>query len=238
MQRLRKLNEYCFSKNIPNEALYAGVVSKLNPQDNICGTMMDYSYALLKGVSFKTIINNINENTNYNIMDLYAKEKKFFNGSGIIAVGISKALELAFMAKKNKYDRTTVCFLEESYINENIFQETFRSCNDWDVPLIFCTLSNSKTAINGRDIFEVVLQTEEALKNAENEKKPILLEFNLNLSNICPIDYLKNRLVKAGFITEINWKNIVSDIDAEIYETNRNELSENYFSENLFSPTM
>lgn len=93
--------------------------------------------------------------------------------------------------------------------------------------------------VDGMNIFDVVEKTKNALEYIEREKKPFFLEFQTyrfkphsmfdpelyrdkvevaKWKERCPIDFLKNNMMKAGILSMPQWEKIQKDIVEEMNE--------------------
>ena len=133
---------------IGEEAVAAGVLSLMRPQDNVMATYREHGHALLKGVSANQIIAEMfgkAEGCSHGrggSMHLFSTENRFFGGNAIVASGIPQAAGLALAAKRLKEDRHTVCFFGEGAMAEGAFHETMNMAELWKIPLLFCCENN------------------------------------------------------------------------------------------------
>jgi pyruvate dehydrogenase E1 component alpha subunit len=133
---------------IGEEAVAAGVLSLMRPQDNVMATYREHGHALLKGVSANQILAEMFgkvEGCSHGrggSMHLFSSAHRFFGGNAIVASGIPQAAGLAFAAKRLKEDRHTVCFFGEGAMAEGAFHETMNMAELWKIPLLFCCENN------------------------------------------------------------------------------------------------
>ncbi len=160
MMRIRRMEEVCaelytqekirgfLHLYIGEEAVAAGVLSLMRPQDNVMATYREHGHALLKGVSANQIIAEMfgkAEGCSHGrggSMHLFSTENRFFGGNAIVASGIPQAAGLALAAKRLKEDRNTVCFFGEGAMAEGAFHETMNMAELWKIPLLFCCENN------------------------------------------------------------------------------------------------
>ena len=128
-----------------NEAVEAGVVSLLRPQDNISGNSREHIHALLKGVRTNSIFLELLTRTGFPSsrsvggLQFYLNDKNFFKGTGTVVTGLPQAIGLAFAFKKSNEDHRTVCFVDDTEVEGNAF--------------IQCLLINSRRCLsNHRNI--------------------------------------------------------------------------------------
>lgn len=160
MQRVRIMEELCaelytqekirgfLHLYIGEEAVAAGVMSLLKPDDNVLGTYREHAHALLKGVSAKKIFAEMFGKVDGcskgrgGSMHLYSLKERFFGGTAIVASGIPQAVGLAFASKQLKENRHTVCFFGEGAMAEGAFHEAMNMASLWKIPVLFCCENN------------------------------------------------------------------------------------------------
>jgi pyruvate dehydrogenase E1 component alpha subunit len=160
MMRVRRMEELCaelytqqkirgfLHLYIGEEAIVAGVMSLLRPQDNVMATYREHGHALLKGVAAKYIMAEMMGKSSGvsrgrgGSMHLFSVEHRFFGGNAIVAAGIPQATGLGLASKKLKENRFTVCFFGEGAMAEGVFYESLNMAGLWEVPIIFCCENN------------------------------------------------------------------------------------------------
>lgn len=160
MQRIRSMEELCaelytqekirgfLHLYIGEEAVAAGVMSLLKPEDNVLGTYREHAHALLKGVSARKIFAEMFGRVDGcsrgrgGSMHLYSKPERFFGGTAIVASGIPQAVGLAFASKQLKENRHTICFFGEGAMAEGAFHEAMNMASLWKIPILFCCENN------------------------------------------------------------------------------------------------
>jgi pyruvate dehydrogenase E1 component alpha subunit len=160
MMRIRRMEEVCaelytqekirgfLHLYIGEEAVAAGVLSLMRPQDNVMATYREHGHALLKGVSANQILAEMFgkvEGCSHGrggSMHLFSSKNRFFGGNAIVASGIPQAAGLALAAIRLKEDRNTVCFFGEGAMAEGAFHETMNMAELWKIPLLFCCENN------------------------------------------------------------------------------------------------
>ncbi len=160
MMRVRRMEELCaelytqekirgfLHLYIGEEAVVTGVMSLLQPQDNIMATYREHGHALLKGIPAKSImaemfgkIDGCSKGRGGS-MHLISAPHRFFGGNAIVAAGIPQAVGLALASKKLKEDRQTVCFFGEGAVAEGVFHEALNMAELWKIPVLFCCENN------------------------------------------------------------------------------------------------
>ena len=133
---------------IGEEAVATGVMSLINPEDNVLATYREHAHALLKGISAKSIMAEMFGRVDGcsggrgGSMHLFSRAKRFFGGNAIVAAGIPQAVGLAFAAQRLSEPRKTICFFGEGAVAEGVFYESLNMASLWKIPLLFCCENN------------------------------------------------------------------------------------------------
>ncbi|MGZ3770239.1 MAG: pyruvate dehydrogenase (acetyl-transferring) E1 component subunit alpha [Bdellovibrio sp.] len=160
MLRLRRMEETCgelytelkirgfLHLYIGEEAVAAGVLDSVKPEDNVVATYREHGHALLKGMSARSImaemfgkIDGCSKGRGGS-MHLFSKELRFFGGSAIVASGIPHAVGLALASKTLKENRVTLCFFGDGATAEGDFHESMNLAALWKLPVLFCCENN------------------------------------------------------------------------------------------------
>lgn len=185
MVRIRHLEERCVELYsaarirgfmhvyIGEEAVAAGVMSVLQPDDAVVATYREHGHALLKGVSARAILAEMYGNAEGccrgrgGSMHLFDKQTRFYGGNAIVAGGLPLAVGLALAEKMSGGNRVTVCFFGEGAVAEGEFHEALNLAALWQLPVIFCCENNLYAMGTALDRSES--QTDIALKAAAYE---------------------------------------------------------------------
>lgn len=185
MVRVRRLEERCvelYSASkirgflhvyIGEEAVAAGVMSVLDPDDAVVATYREHGHALLRGVSANAIMAEM-----YGLaegccrgrggsMHLFDAATRFYGGNAIVAGGLPLAVGLALADKLAGRDRVTACFFGEGAVAEGEFHESLNLAALWDLPVLFCCENNLYAM--GTALERSESQTDIALKAAAYE---------------------------------------------------------------------
>lgn len=160
MLRVRRFEEKCIELYsaakirgflhvyIGEEAVAAGVISTLDPQDAVVATYREHGHALLKGVTANAILAEM-----YGMqegccrgrggsMHLFDAATRFYGGNAIVAAGLPLAIGLALADKMAGRSRVTVCFFGEGAAAEGEFHESLNLAALWQLPVLFCCENN------------------------------------------------------------------------------------------------
>ncbi|MFH8250208.1 pyruvate dehydrogenase (acetyl-transferring) E1 component subunit alpha [Microbacterium sp. B2969] len=133
---------------IGEEAVAAGVLDAIGPDDAVVATYREHGHALLRGVPATAIMAEMCGRAEGccrgrgGSMHLFDKKTRFFGGNAIVAGGLPLAVGLALSDKMQHRDRVTVCFFGEGAIAEGEFHESMNLAALWDLPVLFCCENN------------------------------------------------------------------------------------------------
>jgi pyruvate dehydrogenase E1 component alpha subunit/2-oxoisovalerate dehydrogenase E1 component len=187
MMRIRRFEEkaaemYTLSKirgflhlYIGEEAVAAGIISQLGPEDSIFSTYREHGHALARGLSSRSIMAEMygmSEGCSKGrggSMHLFDAEKKFYGGNAIVAGHLPMAAGMALASKKQGKTNITVCFFGEGALAEGEFHETMNLAALWQVPLLM-------VCENNRYAMGTALQFSHANQNLESRGKSYGIE--------------------------------------------------------------
>lgn len=133
---------------IGEEAVAAGAMSALTPEDNIVATYREHGHALLRGVPMDLIMAEMfgkREGCSRGrggSMHLFHAPTRFFGGNAIVGGGLPLAVGLALAAKLQHQPRVTACFFGEGAVAEGAFHEAMNLAALWQLPVLFCCENN------------------------------------------------------------------------------------------------
>lgn len=160
MLRVRRLEEQCVELYsaakirgflhvyIGEEAVAAGVMSTLGPDDAVVATYREHGHALLRGVSAGAILAEMYGYVEGccrgrgGSMHLFDAATRFYGGNAIVAGGLPLAVGLALADKMSGRSRVTVCFFGEGAVAEGAFHESLNLAALWHLPVLFCCENN------------------------------------------------------------------------------------------------
>jgi pyruvate dehydrogenase E1 component alpha subunit len=161
MLRIRRMEERCaqlygegkirgfLHLAIGEEAVAAGVMPNLQPQDNVVATYREHGHALLRGVSMNAIMAEMYgkqegcSRGRGGSMHLFDRATRFFGGNAIVGGGLPLAVGLALADKLGaRKNCVTACFFGEGAVAEGAFQESLNLAALWRVPVLFICENN------------------------------------------------------------------------------------------------
>lgn len=160
MLRIRRLEERCaqlygemkirgfLHLYIGEEAVAAGVMRALAPEDSVVATYREHGHALLRGVSMNAILAEMYgrregcSRGRGGSMHLFDANTRFFGGHAIVGAGLPLAVGLALASRMLGEGRVTACFFGEGAIAEGAFHESMNLAALWKLPVAFFCENN------------------------------------------------------------------------------------------------
>jgi pyruvate dehydrogenase E1 component alpha subunit len=160
MQRMRKFEEkagqlYGMQKirgfchlYIGQEAVAAGIMSVIRPEDGIITAYRDHGLALAKGISANACMAELYGKATGcskgkgGSMHFFSAEHKFFGGHGIVGAQIGTGAGIAFAEKYNGTDNVCITMFGDGAARQGILHEAFNQAMLWKLPVIFICENN------------------------------------------------------------------------------------------------
>lgn len=144
---LGKIGGFCHLY-IGQEAIAAGVMSMLRPDDYVVTAYRDHGHALARGMSARAIMAELFGRATGcaggkgGSMHLFDTSINFLGGHGIVGGHIPLAAGVSFATKYRGGDQVCVCFFGEAAVNIGSFHETLNMASLWSLPVIFIIENN------------------------------------------------------------------------------------------------
>jgi pyruvate dehydrogenase E1 component alpha subunit len=144
---LGKIGGFCHLY-IGQEAISAGTMSMLRPDDYVITAYRDHGQALARGLSPRAIMSELFGRADGcsggkgGSMHLFGAEFNFLGGHGIVGSHVPVAAGVAFAIKYRKGDQVCVCFCGEAAVNIGAFHEALNMASLWNLPAIFIVENN------------------------------------------------------------------------------------------------
>ncbi|MEV0665849.1 pyruvate dehydrogenase (acetyl-transferring) E1 component subunit alpha [Actinomadura luteofluorescens] len=160
MLRIRRFEERCVELYsaaeirgfmhlyIGEEAVAAGVIPALGPQDAVVTTYREHGHALARGITAEAIMAEMfGRSTGCSrgrggSMHLFDAATRFYGGNAIVAGGLPLAVGLALADRMRGADRVTACFLGDGAAAEGEFHECLNLAALWRLPVLFVCENN------------------------------------------------------------------------------------------------
>ena len=180
MVRVRRLEEKCaelygagkirgfLHLYIGEEAVAAGAMRALAPQDNVVATYREHGHALLRGVAMGPIMAEMYgkregcSRGRGGSMHLFDAKTRFYGGNAIVGGGLPLAVGFALASFMQKEPRVTACFFGEGAVAEGAFHESMNLAQLWRLPVVFFCENNLYAM--GTDIVRSEAQTDLCVK--------------------------------------------------------------------------
>jgi pyruvate dehydrogenase E1 component alpha subunit len=133
---------------VGEEAVAAGVMAALGPDDAVLSTYREHGHALAHGLPVDALMAEMfGKQTGCSggrggSMHLFDKSRRFVGGNAVVAAGLPLAIGLALADKLQHRDRVTVCFFGEGAAAEGEFHESLNLAALWGLPVLFCCENN------------------------------------------------------------------------------------------------
>lgn len=130
------------------EAVAAGVMHALKPDDRVLSTYREHGHAIAHGLTADAILGELAGRQHGccggrgGSMHLFDIGKNFYGGTAIVGGHLPMAAGLALADKKSGSHRITVCLFGEGAAAEGIFYETMNLSALWQVPALYVVENN------------------------------------------------------------------------------------------------
>jgi pyruvate dehydrogenase E1 component alpha subunit len=158
---------------VGEEAVSAGVLPQLRPDDAVVATYREHGQALVRGVSAASVMAEMYgkatgcSHGRGGSMHLFDAATRFYGGNAIVAGGLPVAVGLALADAMRGHDAVTVCFFGDGAVAEGEFHECMNLAAVWRLPVLFVCENN--TYAMGTAVGRVLSQTDLALTAAAYE---------------------------------------------------------------------
>ena len=160
MMRVRRMEEKCaelysaakirgfLHLYVGEEAVAAGSLRALTPEDAVVATYREHAHALLRGVPMTSIMAEMfgkQEGCSRGrggSMHLFDKSMRFYGGNAIVAGGLPLAVGLALADVMQHRNRVTACYFGDGAVAEGAFHESLNMAALWRLPVLFCCENN------------------------------------------------------------------------------------------------
>ena len=133
---------------IGEEAVAAGVLAHLQPDDAVVATYRDHGHALVRGVPMDGVMAEMYGRVEGicrgrgGSMHLFHAPTRFYGGNAIVGGGLPLAVGLALADAMLGRQRVTACFFGEGAMAEGEFHESVNLAALWHLPVLFLCENN------------------------------------------------------------------------------------------------
>ncbi len=160
MLRIRRFEERCaelyqqgkirgfLHLYIGEEAVAAGAVAALGPQDALLCTYREHGHALVRGLDMGACMAEMYgrqegcSGGRGGSMHLFDAATRFYGGNAIVAGHLPMAVGLALAEQQQGRDGVVACFFGEGAMAEGEFHEAMNLAALWTLPVVFCCENN------------------------------------------------------------------------------------------------
>ena len=144
---LGKIGGFCHLY-IGQEAISAGTMSVLRPDDYVVTSYRDHGQAIARGMTPRSVMAELFGRVDGcsggkgGSMHLFDKNVGFLGGHGIVGGHVPLAAGVAWAIKYKKGDQVCVCFFGEAAVNIGAFHEALNMASLWNLPCVFIIENN------------------------------------------------------------------------------------------------
>src|SRR5216110_3350456 len=144
---LGKIGGFCHLY-IGQEAVAAGSLAALRPDDYVISSYREHGQALVRGVPAKAVMAELYGKATGcskgkgGSMHLFDATKRFMGGHGIVGGHVPLAAGIGFAIKYQGGDQVCLCYFGEAAVNIGAFHEALNMSSVYHLPVIFCCENN------------------------------------------------------------------------------------------------
>src|SRR5688572_3492463 len=144
---LGKIGGFCHLY-IGQEAISAGTMSVLRPDDYVVTSYRDHGQAIARGMTPRAVMAELFGRQDGcskgkgGSMHLFDKSVGFLGGHGIVGGHIPLAAGVGWAIKYRKGDQVCICFFGEAAVNIGAFHEALNMAALWNLPAVFVIENN------------------------------------------------------------------------------------------------
>jgi len=160
MLRIRRFEEKCaelygqqkirgfLHLYIGEEAVAAGAIPVLAPEDALVCTYREHGHALVRGIAMNALMAEMYgkhegcSRGHGGSMHIFDARTRFYGGNAIVGGGLPMAVGLALADEMQGVRRVTACFFGEGAVAEGVFHESMNLAALWKLPVLFCCENN------------------------------------------------------------------------------------------------
>ncbi|GGB28435.1 MULTISPECIES: pyruvate dehydrogenase (acetyl-transferring) E1 component subunit alpha [Mucilaginibacter] len=143
----QKIRGFCHLY-IGQEAVLAGAMSVIKPEDSMITAYRDHAHALAKGVTPNAIMAEMYGKATGcskgkgGSMHMFDKEKHFYGGHGIVGGQVPLGAGIAFAEKYKGTEFVNIAYMGDGAVRQGALTETFNMAALWKLPVIFVCENN------------------------------------------------------------------------------------------------
>ncbi len=144
---MQKIKGFCHLY-IGQEAVVAGAMSVIRPEDSMITAYRDHGHALAKGISARAVMAELFgkitgcSKGKGGSMHMFSHEHRFFGGHGIVGGQIPLGAGIGFAEKYRGTDLVCICYMGDGAVRQGAFHETMNMAMLWKLPVVFIVENN------------------------------------------------------------------------------------------------
>lgn len=144
----QKIRGFCHLY-IGQEAVVAGAMSVLRPEDAMITAYRDHAHAIAKGIPSREVMAELFAKATGcskgkgGSMHMFSAKHRFFGGHGIVGGQIPLGAGIAFAEKYRGSDLVCVCYMGDGAVRQGAFHEALNMAMYWKLPVIFVCENNN-----------------------------------------------------------------------------------------------
>lgn len=133
---------------IGQEAVAAGAISALRPDDYVITAYRDHGQALARGIDPKAVMAELfgkRTGTSKGMggsMHLFDAKTNFLGGHAIVGAQLPLAAGVGYAIRYREGDQVCLCFLGDAAVNQGVFLESLNMAGLWGLPVIYFIENN------------------------------------------------------------------------------------------------
>ena len=145
---MQKIKGFCHLY-IGQEAIVAGAMTVLKPEDAMITAYRDHAHALAKGITAKAVMAELFAKVTGcskgkgGSMHLFSAAHRFFGGHGIVGGQIPLGAGIAFAEKYNDTKNICVCYMGDGAVRQGALHEAFNMAMTWKLPVVYVIENNN-----------------------------------------------------------------------------------------------
>ena len=143
----QKIRGFCHLY-IGQEAVMAGAMSVLGPQDTMITAYREHAHAIARGMSANEIMAELYGKATGcskgkgGSMHMFSKELGLYGGHGIVGGQIPLCAGIAFAEKYKGTTNVNVCYMGDGAVRQGALNEAFNMAMLWKLPVVFVCENN------------------------------------------------------------------------------------------------
>ncbi len=145
--QMGKIGGFCHLY-IGQEAVAAGALTPLRPDDYVITAYRDHAQALLRGIAPESVMAELYGRVDGcskgmgGSMHMFDRSLNFMGGHGIVGSHLPLATGVGYAIRYRGGDQVCLCFFGDSVVNIGAFHESLNMASRWKLPVIFLLENN------------------------------------------------------------------------------------------------